>query len=164
MKRDDFRKAFDDGKIDKFSRMIGLVYGEARMKEDTMLSERKEYMAIASTVMNRVSLNPRFPDTIIDVILQPLQFSCFNDNDPNATLVWNFITKGDSSNKGSGLYGRIEGMITPVVKEIANDFSNSADHYVALWFYDEASLAHWCRKYPITEMHGGHIFLREVQV
>lgn len=164
MKRDDFRKAFDEGKLDEFSLMVGLVYGEARMKEDSSLNERKEYMAIASTVMNRVAMNPRFPDTIIDVILQPMQFSCFNDNDPNAKLVWNFITKDDSVNKGSGLYARIEGMITPVIKNITDDFSNGADHYVALWFYDDARPSHWCRKYHITEMHGGHVFLREVNI
>lgn len=155
----DFRKAFDDGKIDEFSLMAGLVYGEARKKEDNDLDERKEYMAIASTVLNRVQHKGRFPDTIVDVILQPWQFSCFNNNDPNIDRIWKFLTSPGHEN--DVLYKKIMGMIEPVLKENTVDFSNGADHYVAIWFYDQSHPDHWCRKYRITAMHGGHIFLKE---
>lgn len=41
-------------------------------------------LLVAQTIENRVT-DPRWPDTYIGVITQPLQFSAFNKNDPNVT-------------------------------------------------------------------------------
>ena len=41
-------------------------------------------LLVAQTIENRVR-DPRWPDTYVGVITQPLQFSAFNKNDPNAT-------------------------------------------------------------------------------
>ena len=40
---------------------------------------------VAQTIENRVT-DPRWPDTYVEVITQPWQFSAFNKNDPNALL------------------------------------------------------------------------------
>lgn len=41
-------------------------------------------LLVAQTIENRVT-NPRWPDTYIGVITQPLQFSAFNKHNPNVT-------------------------------------------------------------------------------
>lgn len=50
---------------------------------------------VAQVILNRVS-DPRWPNTIRDVILQPKQFSAFNANDPNAVM----FPKHDNSWQG----------------------------------------------------------------
>lgn len=45
-------------------------------------------LLVAQTVENRVR-DPRWPDTYIGVITQPLQFSAFNRSDPNV-MSWPF--------------------------------------------------------------------------
>jgi spore germination cell wall hydrolase CwlJ-like protein len=52
---------------------------------------------VAQTVKNRV-LDPRWPDTYIGVITQPLQFSAFNKTDANVTV---FPSEGDAAWKDS---------------------------------------------------------------
>lgn len=42
-------------------------------------------LAVANVIMNRVA-DRRWPNTVRGVILQPLQFSAFNDGDPNKAL------------------------------------------------------------------------------
>lgn len=41
-------------------------------------------VAVAYCIQNR-ALDPRWPNTPAEVVLQPYQFSSFNDGDPNAT-------------------------------------------------------------------------------
>lgn len=49
-------------------------------------------LLVAQTIENRVT-DTRWPDTYIEVITQPWQFSAFNRNDPNALL---FPKEGDA--------------------------------------------------------------------
>lgn len=42
-------------------------------------------VAVACVILNRVNDPQRWPDTISGVILQPLQFSTWNENDPQRT-------------------------------------------------------------------------------
>ncbi len=56
------------------------LYGEAR-GEST-----KGIEAVADVVLNRVR-SKRYPNTVAKVCLQRLQFSCWNDNDPNRKII-----------------------------------------------------------------------------
>jgi N-acetylmuramoyl-L-alanine amidase len=57
------------------------MYGEARNQGlDGML-------AVGSVVINRVTKNGWFGKGIRGVVLKPLQFSCFNENDPNFKIL-----------------------------------------------------------------------------
>ncbi|WP_421723155.1 cell wall hydrolase [Bauldia sp.] len=56
------------------------LYGEAR-------GEPKEGIeAVANVIVNRV-MSKRYPNTVSKVCLQRLQFSCWNDNDPNRKII-----------------------------------------------------------------------------
>lgn len=64
---------------DEFSEiwyLAATIYGEARGEG----RESKE--AVAWVIRNRVR-QPRWPSTYRQVVTQRLQFSCWNDNDPN---------------------------------------------------------------------------------
>lgn len=52
------------------------LWGECR--GETIVGQR----AVAQVIINR-SKDPRWPDSIADVCLQPWQFSAWNENDPN---------------------------------------------------------------------------------
>ncbi|MCB1502348.1 MAG: cell wall hydrolase [Bauldia sp.] len=56
------------------------LYGEARGEP------REGIEAVANVILNRV-LSNRYPNTIAKVCLQRLQFSCWNDNDPNKKII-----------------------------------------------------------------------------
>lgn len=56
------------------------LYGEARGEP------REGIEAVANVILNRV-LSDRYPNTIAKVCLQRLQFSCWNDNDPNRKII-----------------------------------------------------------------------------
>ncbi len=61
------------GDIDTLTRTL---YGEAEAHNV------RDAEAIAWVILNRVAL-PNWPDTILEVCLQPAQFSCWNTFDPN---------------------------------------------------------------------------------
>lgn len=49
---------------------------------------------VADTILNRVA-DPRWPNTIKGVALQPWQFSVFNEKDPNRALQPEFSSEAD---------------------------------------------------------------------
>ncbi len=53
------------------------LYGEARGEA----IEGK--VAVASVIINRIKKGGRFGRSLREVILKPMQFSCFNEDDPN---------------------------------------------------------------------------------
>jgi len=63
--------------IDTLARTL---YGEAEVNND------KDARAIACVIINRVKFN-RWPNTVAGVCLQPWQFSCWNQNDPNRVRI-----------------------------------------------------------------------------
>lgn len=56
------------------------LYGEARGEP------REGIEAVANVILNRV-MSRRYPNTVAKVCLQRLQFSCWNDNDPNRKII-----------------------------------------------------------------------------
>lgn len=137
--------------------MTALWYGEARNMELSPVDEIKEYMAIGSTVLNRVD-SSRFPDNVRDVILQPKQFSCFNPGDPNSQIIYEFLKSPSVKQMQIKMF--MEPYVHAVLFGKTRDFSNGADHYVARWFYETCNDSHWCRDMEVTAIHGGHVFLR----
>lgn len=62
--------------MDNIDTLARTIYGEAEA------NNAPEAIAIAWVVMNRVG-RASWPYTVAEVALQPLQFSCWNQNDPN---------------------------------------------------------------------------------
>jgi spore germination cell wall hydrolase CwlJ-like protein len=65
--------------LDKTKLLAICLYGEAR--GEGMGGK----IGVASVIMNRVKKGGWFGKTIHEVILKKMQFSCFNENDPNRT-------------------------------------------------------------------------------
>jgi len=139
--------------------LIGLMYGEGRMVEIGGSDETKEYLGIGCTVRNRTKR--RWPDNYKDVILQPKQFSCYNENDPNYNLIYKFLNQPEDNPR---LYNKLHHLAELVYNNRCDDFSNSADHYVAAWLYDKykpGTSNNWYYKYKLVEVWGGHYFFKE---
>lgn len=59
------------------------IYGEARGE-----GERGMH-AVANVIMNRVKKGGWYGASVKDVVLKPYQFSCWNANDPNRSIILN---------------------------------------------------------------------------
>ena len=71
--------------MDDLDIMARTIFGEAGVNENGT-GDEDSAVAIANVIMNRVRF-PNWPDDIIGVCLQPKQFSCWNDNDPNRARI-----------------------------------------------------------------------------
>lgn len=89
------------------------LYGEAEANNSI------EAMAIAMVVKNRMG-RVRWPNTVAEVCLQPLQFSCWNGNDPNRSRILN--ASGTWFNQCTSIADRL-------VKGSLRDESRGATHY-----------------------------------
>lgn len=135
--------------------MIGNMYGEARLVESGWSDDVREYLAIGGAVMNRTK-SPRWGNTPKVVILQPYQFSWTNQGDPSRKAVYDFLI-----NKPEPRYRQMKMYAEAVLEGRCIDFSNGADHYVALWLYERESKQAWIKKMEIKAIWGGHIFLKD---
>lgn len=134
--------------------LTGLLYGEARLREGDISDDIREWLAIAWVVRNRV-YSPVFPSSWVDVMLQPKQFSCFNEKDPNLPQIISFLER-----KNGYFWNKMYPVALSVYRGMSVDFSNGADHYVAVWLWFELSDAHWAKNMEIRALWGGHVFLR----
>lgn len=101
-----------------------LVWGEARGEP----IDGK--VAVAHTVLNRLSLSPHFGQTLKEIILKPWAFSSFNPNDPNRDKLLEPLKHGSIAEWASALLTAHNAM-----NGVSPDTSNGATHYVTvdLW-------------------------------
>jgi hypothetical protein len=134
--------------------LAGLFYGEARLTERSALDELFEYIAIGQVVMNRKN-NKRWPNTIQEVILQPKQFSCFNENDPNNDKIWMFL----ANKRPLSPYERMLTCAMLVINNMTVDLVKGATNYAATYLWKEKQgTNHWLAKMEATFTAGGHTF------
>jgi hypothetical protein len=134
--------------------LAGNMYGEARFTEDSEMEEMREYLAIGCVVMSRVRSH-RWPGTAKEVILQKSQFSWLNPGDPSGELVYQFLRHKQPEK----LYKPMMGVALSILEGRTSDFSNGANHYIALWLWrQKLGTSHWCQRFKLTEALGGHLF------
>lgn len=63
------------------------IFGEARGEYKRPDGGIAALIAIANVVMNRLKQGGWFGSSIVEVCLKPWQFSCWNKNDPNLSLI-----------------------------------------------------------------------------
>jgi len=128
------------------------IWGEAR-------GESVEgQIAVANVIMNRWKNNLGKYKTVTDVCLEPRQFSCWNESDPNRTRI----------NKLMSQISR--GVIPQELKQqlyIARgilgfnlvDNTRGSRHYITAKLYDSENRPRWA-KTPITDpvRIGNHVF------
>lgn len=121
------------------------LYGEARGESLEGL------FAVGWVILNRVSRGGRFGTTVAEVCKRPLQFSCWNSNDPNYSELL-------AANVEQPAFLRCFGAACLVMSRAVPDPTGGADHYFA------ASMAvspSWASPMHRTERIGHHIFLKE---
>ncbi len=124
------------------------VYGEARSESEM------GRQAVAEVVLNRRA-SPRYPDSIIEVCLQPFQFSCWNASDPNRAKIIHLQPGADRNFDqclivaGDALAGKIDHL------------SDAVLHYHSTSIGSPS----WVRKSPQAIMErkiGRHLFYRGI--
>ncbi len=120
--------------------MARTIWGEARGEEDL------GKLAVGHVIMNRVRQPRWWGRDIRTVCFKPYQFSAWNHNDPNRSLIW----------KASGpvfdLCYHIAGL---VLLEEYPDNTYGATHYHAQSVYPS-----WAKSLVRTCVIGGHTFYR----
>lgn len=84
--------------------------------------------AVGETIYNRL-LNPVFPDTFKEVMLQPYQFSAFN-SDSEGQLNFDVIRNIEDFYLNSSLQERFNKFAKPFLSGNPTNFTNGADHYL----------------------------------
>jgi len=96
---------------------------------------------VAQVIVNR-AIDGRWPKSIVGVILQPMQFSSFNKNDPNATL---FPAEGDVA---------WDACVEAAESVLANPAPiTTANHYCVVGLTPS-----WAQPEKVVAQEGRHVF------
>jgi cell wall hydrolase len=121
------------------------VYGEARGQPV------EGQFAVANVIMNRARIGGWWGSTPESVARHPLQFSCWNDGDPNKPII-------ESVKPGVPAFDLCLLIAELVVKGMYRDPSNAATHYYATSIPAPAWAA---GKTPCAKI-GQHVFFRDI--
>lgn len=105
-------------------------------------------VAVAEVILERMR-DPRWPDDPEGVILQPWQFSCFNQNDPNASL-----RPKPTDRKGWYAFQECCEAVAEAVG--GSNLTKGSNHYVNL----SVARPLWYSPDKVTATIGAHTFLR----
>jgi spore germination cell wall hydrolase CwlJ-like protein len=121
------------------------VYGEARGESDDGQA------AVAWVIQNRVAKGRAYMGkTIKDVCLQPEQFSCWNSNNPNRTLLLTLDTNSE-------LYKNIRKIVEQILNGTRTDNTQGSTHY-----HTSKVKPDWANgKNPVVTI-GNHLFYNNI--
>jgi len=135
-------KMFNNALVDQQYYLALTMYGEAR-------GEGAQGMqAVGNVILNRVKQGGWYGASVKDVVLKPLQFSCWNTGDPNRAVMLNASAeKLATANAIAGqlLAGKLE------------DITGGATNYHADYVRPS-----WASSMKQTVKIGRHIFYKEV--
>jgi N-acetylmuramoyl-L-alanine amidase len=123
------------------------IYGEAR--GEFVKYGPAALMAVGNVIVNRWKRGGKFGKTLAEVCLKSKQFSCWNENDPNCTLIQKKDLEIDPLFK----------MCQAVGKKIAlglwPDLTRESDHYHAT-----SCKPYWATAKKIRLRLGHHVFYK----
>ena len=114
------------------------IYGEARGEG------ARGMQAVANVVMNRVKAGGWYGASVKDVVLKPKQFSCWNSDDPNRTIIL-AATAAQLKQARSIAEQAINGTLP--------DITGGATHYHA-----KSITPYWAASLKQTTTIGNHVF------
>jgi len=120
------------------------VWGEAEGESKT--GQR----AVACVIKNRLFCEA-FPDTYLDIVTEPLQFSAWNKGNPRRSKMANLDPQTDST------YDEIIDICRDVMQAEEYDITDGADHYEALAENEEPG---WADDNRRTKRIGNHEFYK----
>ena len=112
-----------DQDIDILARTI---YGEARGELYKANAGLSALVAVANVINNRVQQQLWYGKTITDVCLKPWQFSCWNADDPNLTVI-KAVTLNNS------VFEKCIDIANATAQGTWPDLTDGSDHYYAIW-------------------------------
>lgn len=126
--------------------MARTILGEARGEGwDGMV-------AVGNVIKNRAKIGGWWGNTIKDVCLKPKQFSCWNNDDPNKTLIIN----ADLSS--SLAFQQAFAAACYVVYDMGVDTTNGATHY-----HTKAIHPAWAKGVKPVADKGNHLFYKDIK-
>lgn len=123
------------------------LYGEAR--GEYAKSGPAALITVGNVIMNRFRRAGKYGKTVTEICLNPRQFSCWNTNDPNRTLI-----QGEDLEKDP-LFKLCQKIAQKVMKGIWPDLTRDSDHYHAT-----SCKPPWARESKIKLHLGHHIFYK----
>ncbi len=133
-----------DHDLDILSRTL---YGEAR--GEYIQGGPAALIAVANVIVNRWRRGGKYGKTLTEVCLKPKQFSCWNQGDPNRTLIQQEDLEMDLLFKLCGKVAR------KVTKGIWPDLTRDSDHYHAT-----SCKPSWARAEKVKLHLGRHVFYK----
>lgn len=128
------------------------IYGEARGESID------GQVAVAWVVMNRLSLLPGRYKNVKDVCLKPLQFSCWNSDDPNRKILEEMATEIENGTITNDLYKQC----LVIARNIRNfiDNTHGATNYLTKNLYTSDKCPRWAIGVKLTATIGNHVFMK----
>lgn len=133
-----------DHDLDIFART---VFGEAR--GEYRYNGPASLIAVANVIMNRLKRSEKYGKTITEVCLKPRQFSCWNQSDPNRSLIQQEDLETDP------LFNICMVVVKKVIGGVWPDLTRGSDHYHA-----SSCLPYWARSGKVKLHLGRHIFYK----
>lgn len=121
------------------------LYGEARGEGRTGM------VAVANVIMNRTVLGGWFGSGVIGVAKKPWQFSAWNANDPNRSVIENL-----KPNQGNAVFDMAYEIANSAIAGNLLDVTDGATHYHADYVSPD-----WAESLTFTGQLGRHLFYRE---
>jgi len=131
-------------KCEPLTLLTALVWGEAR--GESLIGK----IAVCFVVKTRKTDPRRWPHTWNDVILQPQQFSCFNDTSKHQDLLRNRWESLSWRECRLAAYGVLHDFVV-------HDPTNGANHYFAILIPKNPD---WSKDQTPMARIGGHLFYR----
>ena len=125
---------------DQADYMARTLYGEARGEG------ARGMQAVANVIMNRVKQGGWYGASIKDVVLKPYQFSCWNENDVNRTIILN---------ANSAQLATARSIAKRVISGELPDITGGATHYHA-----KSITPYWASSLTKTATIGNHVFYK----
>lgn len=127
------------------------LYGEARGEYMRLDGGLSALIGVANVIMNRANRKSWFGKNVSEVCLKPYQFSCWNQTDPNRSVLLQVSKQTDP------LFETCLEVANGVLNGVWPDLTKDSDHYYAVWM-DRAPTWSLGKK-PRVKL-GQHLFFR----
>lgn len=127
--------------------MARTLYGEAR-GEYVKLGVAA-LMAVGNVIVNRFKRHTKYGKTLAEVCLKPRQFSCWNEGDPNRSLIQEENLEKDP------LFRVSHQVAKKVALGLWPDLTKGSDHYHTI-----ACRPYWVRLDKVRVRLGSHVFYK----
>lgn len=130
--------------LEDLDAMARTVFGEARGEG------WQGQLAVGWVIRNRAKIGGWFGSSIYQVCHKPLQFSCWNDSDPNRSLIAGIKLETDR------YFREAFAAASVILTDARHDLTNGATHY-----HSRAVAPAWSKELSKVAEVGDHFFYRK---